>query len=78
MSAAVNLPRVTSLNGWMTTKADIDKMSEEDFIKEVEAMQVKTMVTDGMVSVVMISPELYSTFIETIDQAAVLRGASLE
>lgn len=78
MADGLNLPRITSLNSWMITKSDIDKMDEEDFIKEVEDMNAKVMVTDGMVSVVMISPSLYSTFLEAVDKLAASRGLSVE
>ncbi len=75
MAEGLNLPRIPNMNNWMITKDDINKMKEEDLIKEVEAQKTKVMVTDGMVSVVMVSPDLYNTFIEAVDKLAATLAA---
>lgn len=76
MAEGLNLPRISSLNNWMLTKEDIDGMSEEELIKEVEQQKTKVMVTDGMVSVVMISPDMYNTFLEAVDKLVAARSSA--
>lgn len=76
MAEGLNLPRISSLNNWMLTKDDINSMSEEELIKEVEQQKTKVMVTDGMVSVVMISPDMYNTFLEAVDKLVAARSSA--
>lgn len=78
MAEGLNLPRISSLNNWMLTKEDINNMSEEELIKEVEEQKTKVMVTDGMVSVVMISPDMYNTFLEAVDKLVAARTSTTE
>lgn len=74
MNEGLNLPRLQSLNDWMITKDDINRMSEEALIDVVKDQKVKVMVTDGQVSTVLISPDLYNTFVSTVEKFAASRG----
>ena len=77
MNEGLNLPRLQSLNDWMVTKSEIDRMSESELIDIVKDQKVKVMITDGQVSTVLISPDLYNTFVSTVEKLAASGGASL-
>ena len=68
MNEGLNLPRLQSLNDWMVTKEEINKMSETELIDVVKDQKVKVMITDGQVSTVLISPDLYNTFVSTVEK----------
>lgn len=78
MNEGLNLPRLQSLNDWIVTKKDIDSMSEAELVDVVKEQKVKVMITDGQVSTVIISPDLYNTFVSTVEKYAASRGASEE
>ncbi|MCI9129374.1 MAG: hypothetical protein HFJ65_03520 [Eggerthellaceae bacterium] len=75
MNEGLNLPRLQSLNDWMVTKSEIDRMSENELIDIVKDQKVKVMITDGQVSTVLISPDLYNTFVSTVEKFAASRSA---
>lgn len=75
MNEGLNLPRLQSLNDWMVTKSEIDRMSESELIDIVKDQKVKVMITDGQVSTVLISPDLYNTFVSTVEKFAASRAA---
>ncbi|WP_165062777.1 MULTISPECIES: hypothetical protein [unclassified Adlercreutzia] len=77
MNEGLNLPRLQSLNDWMITKDDISSMSESQLIDVVKDQKVKVMITDGQVSTVLISPDLYNTFVSTVEKLAASGGASI-
>lgn len=77
MNEGLNLPRLQSLNDWMITKEEINGMSEPQLIDVVKDQKVKVMITDGQVSTVLISPDLYNTFVSTVEKLAASGGASL-
>ncbi len=77
MNEGLNLPRLQSLNDWMVTKDEINSMSESQLIDVVKDQKVKVMITDGQVSTVLISPDLYNTFVSTVEKLAASGGASL-
>lgn len=74
MNEGLNLPRLQSLNDWMVTKSEIDRMSESELIDIVKDQKVKVMITDGQVSSVLISPDLYNTFVSTVEKFAASRA----
>ncbi len=74
MNEGLNLPRLQSLNDWMVTKSEIDRMSESELIDIVKDQKVKVMITDGQVSTVLISPDLYNTFVSTVEKFAASRA----
>ncbi len=74
MNEGLNLPRLQSLNDWMVTKSEIDRMSETELIDIVKDQKVKVMITDGQVSTVLISPDLYNTFVSTVEKFAASRS----
>ncbi len=74
MNEGLNLPRLQSLNDWMVTKSEIDRMSESELIDVVKDQKVKVMITDGQVSTVLISPDLYNTFVSTVEKFAASRA----
>ncbi len=76
MNEGLNLPRLQSLNDWMVTKDEMDKMSESELIDVVKEQKVKVMITEGQVSTVLISPDLYNTFVSTVEKFAASRGTS--
>lgn len=76
MNEGLNLPRLQSLNDWIVTKSDIDAMTEKEFIDVVKEQKVKVMITDGTVSTVIISPDLYNTFVSTVEKYAASRGTA--
>lgn len=76
MNEGLNLPRLQSLNDWIVTKNDIDSMSETELVEVVKDQKVKVMITEGQVSTVIISPDLYNTFVSTVEKYAASRGAS--
>lgn len=76
MNEGLNLPRLQSLNDWIVTKGDIDSMSETELVDVVKEQKVKVMITDGQVSTVIISPDLYNTFVSTVEKYAASRGGS--
>lgn len=76
MNEGLNLPRLQSLNDWMVTKEEINKMSEAELIDVVKDQKVKVMITDGQVSTVLISPDLYNTFVSTVEKFAASRGTA--
>lgn len=76
MNEGLNLPRLQSLNDWMVTKDEINSMSEQQLIDVVKDQKVKVMITDGQVSTVLISPDLYNTFVSTVEKLAASGGAS--
>lgn len=78
MNEGLNLPRLQSLNDWIVTKSDIDNMSETELIDVVKEQKVKVMITDGDVSTVIISPDLYNTFVSTVEKYAASRGVSAD
>ncbi len=78
MNEGLNLPRLQSLNDWIVTKSDIDNMTETELIDVVKEQKVKVMITDGDVSTVIISPDLYNTFVSTVEKYAASRGASID
>ena len=47
--------------------------SRERLVKE---QKVKVMITDGTVSTVIISPDLYNTFVSTVEKYAASRGTA--
>lgn len=61
----------------MVTKDEINSMSESQLIDVVKDQKVKVMITDGQVSTVLISPDLYNTFVSTVEKLAASGGASL-
>ena len=73
MNEGLNLPRLQSLNDWMITKSEMDRMSETELIDIVKDQKVKVMITDGQVSSVLISPDLYNTFVSTVEKFAASR-----
>ncbi len=74
MNEGLNLPRLQSLNDWMITKSEMDRMSETELIDIVKDQKVKVMITDGQVSSVLISPDLYNTFVSTVEKFAASRA----
>lgn len=78
MNEGLNLPRLQSLNDWIVTKSDIDSMSESEFVDVVKDQKVKVMITDGQVSTVIISPDLYNTFVSTVEKYAASRAVEAE
>ena len=74
MNEGLNLPRLQSLNDWIITKSDIDNMTEAELIDVVKDQKVKVMITDGAVSTVIISPDLYNTFVSTVEKYAAVRN----
>lgn len=76
MNEGLNLPRLQSLNDWMVTKDEINKMSENELIDIVKDQKVKVMITEGQVSTVLISPDLYNTFVSTVEKFAASRGTA--
>lgn len=74
MNEGLNLPRLQSLNDWIVTKSDIDNMTEAELIDVVKEQKVKVMITDGAVSTVIISPDLYNTFVSTVEKYAAVRN----
>ncbi len=74
MNEGLNLPRLQSLNDWMVTKSEMDRMSETELIDIVKDQKVKVMITDGQVSTVLISPDLYNTFVSTVEKFAASRA----
>ncbi len=74
MNEGLNLPRLQSLNDWMVTKSEMDRMSESELIDIVKDQKVKVMITDGQVSTVLISPDLYNTFVSTVEKFAASRA----
>ena len=74
MNEGLNLPRLQSLNDWMITKSEMDRMSESELIDIVKDQKVKVMITDGQVSTVLISPDLYNTFVSTVEKFAASRA----
>lgn len=78
MNEGLNLPRLQSLNDWIVTKSDIDNMTETELIDVVKEQKVKVMITDGDVSTVIISPDLYNTFVSTVEKYAASRGVSAD
>ena len=74
MNEGLNLPRLQSLNDWMITKSEMDRMSESELIDIVKDQKVKVMITDGQVSSVLISPDLYNTFVSTVEKFAASRA----
>lgn len=76
MNEGLNLPRLQSLNDWIVTKNEIDSMSETELIDVVKDQKVKVMITDGKVSTVIISPDLYNTFVSTVEKFAASRGGA--
>ena len=74
MNEGLNLPRLQSLNDWMITKSEMDRMSETELIDIVKDQKVKAMITDGQVSSVLISPDLYNTFVSTVEKFAASRA----
>ena len=74
MNEVLNLPRLQSLNDWIITKSDIDNMTEAELIDVVKDQKVKVMITDGAVSTVIISPDLYNTFVSTVEKYAAVRN----
>lgn len=76
MNEGLNLPRLQSLNDWIVTKSDIDAMTEKELIDVVKEQKVKVMITDGTVSTVIISPDLYNTFVSTVEKYAASRGTA--
>ncbi len=74
MNEGLNLRRLQSLNDWMVTKSEIDRMSESELIDIVKDQKVKVMITDGQVSTVLISPDLYNTFVSTVEKFAASRA----
>ncbi len=76
MNEGLNLPRLQSLNDWIITKSDLDGMTETELIDVVKEQKVKVMITDGNVSTVIISPDLYNTFVSTVEKYATSRGTS--
>ena len=74
MNEGLNRPRLQSLNDWMVTKSEIDRMSESELIDIVKDQKVKVMITDGQVSTVLISPDLYNTFVSTVEKFAASRA----
>ena len=58
----------------MVTKSEIDRMSESELIDIVKDQKVKVMITDGQVSTVLISPDLYNTFVSTVEKFAASRA----
>lgn len=74
MNEGLNLPRLQSLNDWIVTKGDLDRMSETELIDVVKDQKVKVMITDGDVSLVVISPDLYNTFVSTVEKYAAARN----
>lgn len=77
MNEGLNLPRLQSLNDWMVTKDEINSMSESQLIDVVKDQKVKVMITDGQVSTVLIAPDLYNTFVSTVEKLAASGGAGL-
>ncbi len=78
MNEGLNLPRLQSLNDWIVTKSDIDNMTEAELIDVVKEQKVKVMITEGDVSTVIISPDLYNTFVSTVEKYAASRGTSAD
>ncbi len=78
MNEGLNLPRLQSLNDWMVTKDEINSMSEAQLIEVVKDQKVKVMITEGQVSTVLISPDLYNTFVSTVEKFAASRGTSVD
>ncbi len=78
MNEGLNLPRLQSLNDWIVTKNDIDNMTETELIDVVKEQKVKVMITDGDVSTVIISPDLYNTFVSTVEKYAASRGTDVD
>lgn len=78
MNEGLNLPRLQSLNDWIVTKSDIDNMTETELIDVVKEQKVKVMITDGDVSTVIISPDLYNTFVSTVEKYAASRGTGVD
>ncbi len=76
MNEGLNLPRLQSLNDWMVTKDEINSMSEQQLIDVVKDQKVKVMITEGQVSTVLISPDLYNTFVSTVEKLAASGGAA--
>ena len=76
MNEGLNLPRLQSLNDWIVTKSDINAMTEKELIDVVKEQKVKVMITDGTVSTVIISPDLYNTFVSTVEKYAASRGTA--
>ena len=74
MNEGLNLPRLQSRNDWMVTKSEMDRMSESELIDIVKDQKVKVMITDGQVSTVLISPDLYNTFVSTVEKFAASRA----
>ena len=74
MNEGLNLPRLQSLNDWMVTKSEMYRMSESELIDIVKDQKVKVMITDGQVSTVLISPDLYNTFVSTVEKFAASRA----
>ena len=73
MNEGLNLPRLQILNDWIVTKSDIDAMTEKELIDVVKEQKVKVMITDGTVSTVIISPDLYNTR-QGLSPLSLLRG----
>lgn len=78
MNEGLNLPRLQSLNDWIVTKNDLDNMTETELIDVVKEQKVKVMITEGEVSTVIISPDLYNTFVSTVEKYAASRGTSAD
>ena len=78
MNEGLTLPGLISLNDWIVTKSDIVNMTETELIDVVKEQKVKVMITDGDVSTVIISPDLYNTFVSTVEKYAASRGASAD
>lgn len=76
MNEGLNLPRLQSLNDWIITKNDMDAMSETELVDVVKEQKVKVMISDGKVSTVIISPDLYNTFVSTVEKFAASRGTA--
>ncbi len=78
MNEGLNLPRLQSLNDWIVTKDDINNMSETELVDVVKEQKVKVMITAGEVSTVIISPDLYNTFVSTVEKFASSRGTGVD
>lgn len=76
MAEGFDLPRVKYLEDVIITKSGIDKMTEEDLIKNVATHKTKAMVTDGKISLVLVSPDLYNTFVEAVDALKASRAGN--
>ena len=67
----------SSESGRDTYRKSLERQLEQTLAAVDGVGKVKVMITDGQVSTVLISPDLYNTFVSTVEKLAASGGASL-